>query len=170
MWSPERRRALRGLALAGAAASLASCGFKLRRPPELHFRTVQFVGFDRRSEFARELQRNIEASGSTRVVEAASQAQVILLVIADRRERIVTAQAAAGQVREFAVRTRFNFALRTPGGRELIGPTELLLERAMTYNETDALAKEKEEEMLWRAMQTDIVDQVMRRLAAVPAV
>ena len=39
----------------------------------------------------------------------------------------------------------------------------------MSYNETAALAKEQEEAALYRAMQSDIVAQVMRRLAAVPA-
>jgi len=37
----------------------------------------------------------------------------------------------------------------------------------MTYNETNALAKEQEETILYRAMQSDIVDQVLRQLAAV---
>jgi len=36
----------------------------------------------------------------------------------------------------------------------------------MTYSEGVALAKEQEEAMLFRAMQSDIVAQVMRRLAA----
>ena len=42
-----------------------------------------------------------------------------------------------------------------------------LLARDLTYNETDALAKQQEADFLYRAMQTDLVDQVMRRLAAV---
>ena len=39
----------------------------------------------------------------------------------------------------------------------------------MSYNESAALAKEQEEALLYRAMQSDIVSQVMRRLASVPA-
>ena len=38
----------------------------------------------------------------------------------------------------------------------------------MSYNESNALAKEQEETMLYRSMQSDIVEQVMRQLAAVP--
>jgi LPS-assembly lipoprotein len=72
-------------------------------------------------------------------------------------------------VRDLTLRTRLSFRLRTPAGRVLIRDTELLLSRDMSYNETDALAKEQEETMLYRGMQSDIVDQVMRRLAAVPA-
>ena len=153
-----------------AAASLAGCGFELRRAPELHFRTVQLIGFKPASPLAEELRRNIAASTTTRVVEAASQAQVILEALTDAREKSVVASTAAGQVREVQLRTRLNFRLRTPSGRELISPTELLLSRDMSYNESAALAKEQEEAFLYRAMQSDIVAQVMRRLAAVPAV
>ena len=153
-----------------AAASLAGCGFELRRAPELHFRTVQLIGFKPGSPLAEELRRNIAASTTTRVVEAASQAQVILEALTDAREKSVVASTAAGQVREVQLRTRLNFRLRTPSGRELISPTELLLSRDMSYNESAALAKEQEEAFLYRAMQSDIVAQVMRRLAAVPAV
>ncbi len=37
----------------------------------------------------------------------------------------------------------------------------------MTYNETNALSKEAEEAMLYKDMRTDIVQQLLRRLAAV---
>ena len=37
----------------------------------------------------------------------------------------------------------------------------------MTFNETIALSKEAEEALLYRDMQRDIVQQMLRRLAAV---
>jgi LPS-assembly lipoprotein len=40
----------------------------------------------------------------------------------------------------------------------------------MSYSETVALAKEYEEEQLLRAMQSDIIGQLMRRLAHVKGV
>jgi LPS-assembly lipoprotein len=160
-----RRR--RALVLLAVAAPLAGCGFELRRAPELHFRTVQLVGFAPHSPLADELRRNIDASQTTLVVDAA--AQVLLEALADARERSVVASTAAGQVREVQVRARLKFRLRTPAGRELIAPTELAQSRDMSYSETLALAKEEEEALLYRAMQSDIVAQVMRRLAAVPA-
>jgi LPS-assembly lipoprotein len=62
---------------------------------------------------------------------------------------------------------RLRFHLHTPSGAELIPPTELLLTRDMSYSESLALAKEYEEVQLYRAMQSDIVAQVMRRLSRV---
>ena len=74
---------------------------------------------------------------------------------------------ASGQVRELQLRLRIRFKLRASDGRELIPDTELLQQRDISYNETIALAKEAEEALLYRNMQTDLVQQLLRRLAAV---
>jgi LPS-assembly lipoprotein len=150
-----------------ASAAVGGCGFQLRRAPELSFRTVQLVGFRPHSPLADELRLNINASQGTQVVETAAQAEVLFEALADARDKGVVASTATGQVREIQVRARLNFRLRTPAGKLLIEPTEIALSRDMSYSESLALAKEQEEALLYRAMQTDIVSQVMRRLAAV---
>ena len=157
------RRAL----LAATAAALAGCGFELKRAPELRFNTVQLTGFRPRSALAEELRISINASKSTQVVDSVSQAQVIFEAINEAREKSVVASTAAAQVREMQLRARLNFRLRTVAGKELIPATEILLNRDMSYSESAALAKEHEELLLYRAMQSDIVRQVMRRLASV---
>ncbi len=153
--------------LAAAAVLPAACGFELRRAPELRFASVALTGFGPTSLLAAELRDSIAASRTTQVVESPLQAQVVLESLADSREKSVVASTAAGQVRELQLRSRFKFRLRTPAGRELIPETEILLSRDLSYSETAALAKEQEEAFLYRAMQGDIVAQVMRRLAAV---
>ena len=159
----------RHLMIAAAALPLAGCGFELRRAAELRFRTITLEGFSRQSPLLEELRQQINASKTTLVVDAASQAQVVLDAISDVRERGVVASTATGQVRELQLRTRFVFKLRSASGRELIPPVELLRSRDMSYSENAALAKEQEEALLYRIMQSDIVAQVMRRLAAVQA-
>ena len=72
-------------------------------------------------------------------------------------------------MREFQLRTRVKFRLRTPQGKELIADAEILQQRDISYTETQALSKEAEEQLLYRNMQTDIVQQIMRRIAAVQA-
>lgn len=157
-------------AVLAAAAALAGCGFELRRAPEFTFSTIALAGFAPRSTLADELKRQIATSPTTRVVDAAAQAQVVLEALADSRDRSVVASTASGQVREITLRARLEFRLRARAGKELIAPTEIVLSRDMSYNESAALAKEQEEADLFRAMQGDIAAQVMRRLAAVPAV
>ncbi len=160
-----RRQAL---GLIGASA-LAGCGFELRRAPELRFRTLALAGFGPKSPLAEELRTSIDASQTTVVVDAAPKAQVVLEALADAREKSVVASTAFGEVRELQLRSRFHFRLRTPQGRELIPATEILLTRDMSYRESAALAKEQEEAALYRSMQSDIVAQVLRLLASVPA-
>jgi LPS-assembly lipoprotein len=158
----------RRLALASLAALAASgCGFELRRPPELKLRSLRLANFDARSPLAAALREAIDATPTTKVVDPPTAPQAVLEAIEDRRERSVVATTAAGQVREFQLRGRFAFRLHTPAGRELIAPTTIQLVRDMSYSETAALGKEQEEAALFRAMQSDIVAQVMRRLAAV---
>lgn len=159
----------RSLIALPAAALMGACGFELRRAPELRFRSIQLVDFRPHSPLAEALVASINASQTTLVVDSAAQAQVVLEALSDVREKSVVASTAAGQVRELQLRARLVFRLRTPAGKELIPATEISLKRDMSFTESAALAKEQEEALLQRAMQSDIVAQVMRRLAAVQA-
>ena len=157
----------RHLLVTAAALPLAACGFELRRAPELRFRTIQLANFKPRSPLANELRMNIDASTTTLVVESLAQAQVVLEALEDVREKVVVASNSVGQVTEFQLRERFAFRLRSVNGRELIPRTEIFQNRDLSYTESAALAKEQEENALFRTMQTDIVSQVMRRLASI---
>jgi len=153
--------------LLGAAATLAGCGFAPRRPPEFAFQTIQLTGFAPRSPLAAELKMSIDATPATRVVESAKDAQVVLQALGEAREKVVVAQTAANQIREFELRSRFDFRVRSASGKDLVPDSEIVLKRSLTYSETIALAKEQEEAYLYKTMLTDIVAQVLRRLASV---
>jgi LPS-assembly lipoprotein len=165
MWSSERRRLLRGTLALPPVAVLAGCGFQLRQPARLAFASIALTGFAPRSAMAEELRR--ELARQVRVVQAPAEAEVVLQALEDVRERSVVASTAAAQVRELQLRLRLHFRATTPGGRELIPRAELMLSRDLSYRETAALAKAHEEAELVREMQSDIVAQVLRRLAAV---
>jgi LPS-assembly lipoprotein len=104
------------------------------------------------------------------VVATPAAAQVVLDVLNEQREKVVVGLNASGQVREFELRIRLRFRLRTPDGKELIPESEIVQQQDISYNESAALAKESEEQLLYRSMQTDIVQQLMRRLAAVKTI
>ena len=161
------RRAL--IAVGAQALGLTACGFELRRAPEMQFQRVYLTGFAATSPLAQELRQSIDATAGTRVVDSPAQAQVVLEALSDARDRSVVAYTSTGLVREIQLRSRLNFRLRTTGGKELIAPTEILQVRELSYNEGIALAKQYEEAFQFKAMQSDIVAQVIRRLAAVPA-
>jgi LPS-assembly lipoprotein len=161
------KRALLSLA---PVALLTACGFRLRGVPEFSFASL-YVAAPQGSSLARELVRTLAGSGSTlRVLRNAADlptAEAVLDLLSEQHERVVVGQNASGQVRELELRLRLRFRLRTPAGDELIPDTELLQQREVSYNEAIALAKEAEEALLFRNMQTDIVQQLLRRLAAV---
>jgi LPS-assembly lipoprotein len=163
----------RRLLLVAASASLLAtgltgCGFQLRQAPNLPFNTL-FAGFAESSSLGQELRRSLETSG-VRVITDNRQldaAQVILEVLQDQREKTVVGVNATGLVREFQLRVRFKFRLRDKSGNEVIPETELLQQRDISFNESGALAKEAEESLIYRSMQSDVVQQTLRRLSAI---
>ncbi len=150
-----------------AAAALAGCGLQLRQAPKMPFRSLALVGFAPQSVLADALRSQLRDS-QVQLLEAPATAQVVFEALVDARERSVVASTAAGQVREVQLRVRLRFRVATPSGKLLLAVDELLLSRDMSYSETAALAKAQEEALLYRAMDEDIVGQVMRRLAAIP--
>ncbi|WPB57219.1 LPS assembly lipoprotein LptE [Xylophilus sp. GOD-11R] len=163
-----RRRAV--LSLSGLVAlPLAGCGFHLRQAPTFAFKTIYLNGAPA-STLAAELRRNLEAGTGLQVSRDPAQRytqDVILDVLQDQRERVALSYNSVGQVREFQLRVRVRFALRTPDEREILPSTELLLQQDQSYDETLALAKEQEAQLIFRNLQTDVVRQILRRLAAV---
>jgi LPS-assembly lipoprotein len=49
----------------------------------------------------------------------------------------------------------------------LIAPNEISLSRDITYDDSNVLAKDLEEDLLWRDMNNDLVNQIMRRLSII---
>lgn len=158
-----RRTWLGLLAIVPALPLLGGCGFRLRTTPPMPFGRIALSGFAARSPLEADLRSRL--GESVRVVDSPAQADVVLHALSDRRERSVVASTGAGQVRELQLRLGFEFRLTSPGGRELIPPTDLLLSRDMSYSETAALGKAQEEGELFAAMQADIVQQVLTRLS-----
>jgi LPS-assembly lipoprotein len=154
------------------AALMAGCGYRLRGAPEFAFSTL-FIVAPAGSALARELHRTLESSGGRlkvlRDAAALPTADAVLDLLSEQNERAVVGLTPSGQVRELQLRLRVRFRLRTPQGDELIPESEILQARDISYSETIALAKEAEENLLVRNMQTDIVQQLLRRLAAVKA-
>jgi len=159
----------RALFASAGALMLAGCGFQLRQAPEFAFTKI-YVGSAPTSALGKELKRNIASNSKVTVVDTPTAAQVVLDVLNEQREKIVVGLNASGQVREFELRIRLRFKLRTPDCKELIPDSEIVQQQDISYNESAALAKEQEEQLLYRSMQTDIVQQLMRRLSAVKTI
>jgi LPS-assembly lipoprotein len=166
-----RRRWLSGW-LAAVPLLMGGCGFTLSRPTTYPFRTIHVSGTSL-STLSAELQRQLQAGGAVEVITDPRQierADLILDLTQELREKVVIGRTATGAVREFQLRLRIRFRVRNREGIERIPDNEIMQQRDISFSESAVLAKEAEEALLYRSMQSDLVYQILRRLAAIPQV
>ena len=144
-------------------AALVSCGFQLRGRASLPFETLFIPGS---SPLVVQVKRNVAAGTQTKLVSGDRDAQAVLGFTHEVREKVILSFNTDGRVREFQLRYRVGYRLYDPKGRDFIPANEILLTRDISFNDAQLLAKEAEEELLYRDMQTDMVQQLIRRLAA----
>jgi LPS-assembly lipoprotein len=152
---------LRVYVLLAATLLLASCGFHLRGKADLPFDSIYISGSP---GFTTPLSRAVKAGSKTRITDNPKEADVTLQILSEARERSILSLSSAGRVQELQLRYRVNFRLTDKTGKELIAPDQILLKRDLLYNDADVLGKEQEEALLYRDMQSDAVQQVVRRL------
>jgi LPS-assembly lipoprotein len=157
------------LSLGLLSTGLPGCGFQLRQTNDFAFKTL-YANFSTTSPLGVELRRNLLGTGRIDLLTEPKEmlkADAILDVLSEDRQQVSVGVSATGQVRELQLRLRVRFRLRTPQGVELIEPVELSQQRDLSFTESAALSKEIEQGILYRDMQADIVQQIMRRLSAV---
>ena len=160
------------IAAAASLLQLSGCGFHLRGrngDANLPFRTI-FLGVPGTSALGVELKRNITASGTTGIATDPKLADARLEILSEVRDRVIQSLNSQGRIREYTLYYRLRFRVLGKTDAELLAPTEIVLKRDISFNESQVLAKESEEAQLYRDMQSDLVQQIMRRLAAIKPV
>jgi len=148
-----------------AVLLLSACGFQLRGTAALPFDTL-YMPPSNVEGVALDLKRNILSGTRTVVVDDPAKAQAILEFSQEAREKQILSLGANGRVREFQLRYRVAFRVHDGKGGEFLPASTLQLTRDVTFNDSDVLAKESEEQLLYRDMQFDMVQLIMRRLSA----
>jgi LPS-assembly lipoprotein len=150
------------------AASVSACGFQLRGSNgsyTMPFHSI-YLGFPENSALGVELKRNLRASDQVVIADKATEAEAQLVVLGETRNKSILSLNSLGRVREYLLTYTLTFTVRDAKGVELVPATQISLRRNMAFDETQVLAKESEEALLYRDMQSDIVQQIIRRLAA----
>ncbi len=142
----------------------AACGFQLRGTAEVPFKTLYLPGAS--GGIALELKRQIQAGTNARVVEDPKQADAVLQFNQEARDKEILSLTGTGRVREFRLRYRVAWRVTDGKGGEYVPQTSFELTRDVTFNDAEVLAKEAEEQLLFRDMQSDMVQLIMRRLSA----
>lgn len=164
MWCSETRAVLAAL----IALAVTGCGFQLRGEQKLPFETI-FVNTPPNSQLGTTLGRQIRSGTDTRTVPLAAEANAVLEILGESRDKEILTLNAQGRAVEYKLIYRLRFRLHDGKGREYIASTELRAQRDISINDSQVLSKESEEALLYRDMQSDLVQQLLRRIAAVRA-
>ncbi len=158
------RRALPPALALVVALVLGGCGFHLRGQQTLPFDTLYVPPG---SPLSVELKRNLSAQAkNTKLVDDPKEAQAVLSFTNETREKVILSFDTAGRVREYQLRYTVGIRLADAKGLVYIPTSQVRLTRDITFNDAEVLAKEAEEAQLYRDMQSDMVQQILRRIAA----
>jgi len=159
---------LRPLLLLLLAAILAGCGFQLRgtQGGNLPYKTM-FIALPETADVRIWLERYIRATGGTEIVGTAAQAEASFQQLSDSRQKTILSVNAQGRVREYRLQLSYSFRVVNAKGQEIVAPNQISLSRDITYDDSSVLAKDLEEGLLWRDMNNDLVNQIMRRLSLI---
>ena len=158
------RRLLSCIALFAGLAVLAGCGFQLRGAYTLPYESIYIAGADYNLIVAG-LKRAIRGSGSSRLADTAAEAQATFLPTSEIRQPTILSLSSAGRVREKRLTYIYGYRIVDNKGRDLVPPSSVDLYRDISYADSDVLAKTQEEDLLWRDMEKDLVQQLLRRIA-----
>jgi len=153
------------LAAFAVLAALASCGFHLRGQANYAFSSV-YVNVTGAPVFESELKRALEGAGSAKLAPTATAAEVIVDIPSVVDEKDVLSLSPAGSVQEYAILMRVNFRVHDADGLDWLPAGEIVTRRSYTFNASEVLARDAEEQRLLREMQSDAIAQLIRRLQA----
>lgn len=157
-------RSVRGALLVSTIMVLSACGFQLRGAYSLPYESIYFATDD--NVIGAGLKRQVRASG-VQVTDSAKEAQATFVPAGELRDSVIVSLSSSGRVREKRLRLRYAYRIVDAKGRDFVPQGYVELTRDVTYADSATLAKTQEEDLLWRDMENDLVQQLLRRLATV---
>lgn len=165
-FSPWDGPAAKSFLILLVALALSACGFQLRGSYDLPWETLAIGGVPENNELYFQIKRSIESGSLTKVVPDAKEATATLVILQNLQHKNILTLSGRGLVREFQLTRTFLYRIQDAQGKPLLPDSQIVLQRDMTFDDERIFAKEAEEAMLWREMQQDMVQQLLRRLAA----
>ena len=145
---------------------LGGCGFHLQgsQPLPKSFEYTYIDAKDEQTDFVQDLRKALLASGS-KVIRTQGSSGVTISVHDDELNERILSVSARNIATEYELTYSVKFSVAS-GGRTLIDNETVSATRDVSFDETQLLAKEREQEILRAALARDLVALVMRRLAA----
>ena len=149
------------------AALLSGCGYQLRGSaslPEVMSPTY-IQGLRPYSGLVDDFAYALRTRNAT-VTSDQAEASAVLKITGDDTEKLVLSVDTAGNVLEYEIRQTIRFSVLGPDRRELLPEQSITLSRAFLFTSTDVLAKVREERLVRRTLQQNLVSLAMLRIAA----
>ena len=156
---------MRSLLIFLLSVFLAACGFQLRGSYTLPWETI-YLDLPESDELYIPLRQGIETTTQTRLIDNPKQAGATLVITRNSTGKNILSLSAKGRVREFQLTRIFVYEVRDATGKVIQPANHIILQRDLTFDDTQVYAKEVEENIIKKDMNRDIVLQLLRRLAA----
>jgi LPS-assembly lipoprotein len=153
-------------ALAPFLVLLASCGFHLqgRQPLPAQFAYTYVDTKDEQTDFVQDLRKSLLAS-KVNVIRTKGSSGAVIEVHEDELTERILSVSAQNIPTEYELTYKVTFSVMSEG-KTLIDKEEISAMREISFDESQLLAKEREQEILRAALARDLVALVMRRIAA----
>jgi LPS-assembly lipoprotein len=152
------------IALLSVVLLLGACGFHLRGQAGMPFSSLYIDAAAPDTPFIAELSRNLEFN-NVRLVHSAEQADLVLNIVYELPEKHILSLGGSGRVNEYQLRYRVSPRAYDKQRQDWIPAAEMVQQRDYSYRDTEILAKEAEEALLYKSMRNDMVQQIVRRLS-----
>ena len=154
-----------GIFVALMFTALAGCGFQLRGWDLESSVASIHLDVQPRIRFAQPLRQALRQAG-VRIEPRAADAELVLALIDERRERRTVAVTGSARAAEYEITLGIRYAIRA-GGRELREPQWLDASRVFAVDRDNIAGTAGEQALIEAELENDLVQQLMRALNAV---
>ena len=146
--------------------ALAACGFHLRgtnlKDVQFAFKSL-YLKAPGETPFVADLRKALIANKIT-LATTADAADLVLEVVSEQTIKQILSLSGAGRVQEYQLFYTVSLRAYDNQQNDWLPVEEISLSRILPYDDTQVLAKQQEEAMLYKDMRSDTVGQAVRRL------
>ena len=155
---------LRRSMLISSVLLMTGCGFKMRGPVTLPYKTIYISG-GMTQDLKLYLTRLLKTGLNTVVVTKPDEAEIFLNITEIPAKQILTYNQA-GQITAYRLVEQVKFSVTHKDGDELIPQSDIYLTRDMDFSISTPTAAEQLEILLFQDMRQDVSSQILRRLGS----
>ena len=163
--SSKRRECLGGGLALLATGVLSACGWRVRGKIDLPYKNLLVSGV-MTPEFRDDLEMYLRVNDVNLVIKS-QDAEVILEIITEQNAKQVLSYNGAGQITAYRIISRVAFRVFNPDGIEVMPESDIYLTRDIDFNQANIQSFDLLVAEFVKSMRTDIVNQLMRRLASI---